>query len=140
MVQESIIIQKENPSLPLTSETKLQFQGLAKWALIISSIGFVLIAAMIAAALANAIEMSFIRRHTHGASPLFIGAAYVIVGILLLLPTAALFQFGQQLKNGLCKEDPDTIRSSFSILKRGLQYGGLLVLLLGVFAMVGFFL
>ncbi len=136
MVQERISIQRENAPLQVTSSVKSQFQGIAKWALILSTIGFVVITMVLIAAILSTVNMGFMRS-APGLSPIFVGAGYLIVSLLLLIPTAALFQFGTSLKLAIKDEDQASMDKAFVSLKSGLRYGGLAVIGALVFGVLG---
>ncbi|MFT4664114.1 MAG: hypothetical protein ACI8YQ_004177 [Polaribacter sp.] len=138
MVQERVSIQRENAALQVTSCVKSQFQGISKWALILSTIGFVVISMVLVAAILSTVNMG-IMRSAPGISPFFVGFGYLIVSSLLLIPVVALFQFGTRLKVALKEEDQAAMDQAFVSLNSVLRCGGLAVIGTLVFGLLGVF-
>lgn len=139
MVQERTIIQREDAPLQVTADVKSQFKSIANWAFILSIISFILIGAVVVAALLSVFQMGFIR-YASSASPLFVGVAYLIGCGLLTIPILSLFQFSQCLKKAIKEDDQNMMTSAFGQLKTGLIYGGLALFGLVAFSLAGSFL
>ena len=129
MVHERTSIQREHTPLQITSGVKTQFQEIARWALILSVISFVIISTILLAATYTSINMGVLRGGS-GLSSLTTGFGYLIVGTLMLIPVMAGYRFATFLKLALAKDDQSAMDKAFLHLKSGLRYSGLAIFML----------
>ena len=98
------------------------------WAFLLSVIGFLAIAIMLAGGIVNAYNMGIVRGDVYGHWPLYLGAGYLLVSVLLFFPTCALFSYSiKSLKKSNSPEMQPTL-AVMRKLKPALRLGSLLLI------------
>jgi len=130
----------DNFELRLNDFTKKYLKEIAKWAFLLSIIGFVGIALMILIG----IVMWFVVKDTNAYASIFplefFSLIYLFSGIVSFFPVLYLFRFSRKMKSALATKNIDDLTQAFANLKSHYKYIGILmiiVLALYIFSILG---
>ncbi len=122
--------QESEPTVILNNAMKKSFFEMAKWAQILSIIGFIGIGLLIYLIIILFSGFSRFSNSMGGGIPtILIFSFYLIVALIYLFPTYRLFQFSKYMKEGLLESDEEAITLAIERLKSVFKFIGVVTLL-----------
>lgn len=122
--------QESEPTVILNNAMKKSFFEMAKWAQILSIIGFIGIGLLIYLIIILFSGFSRFSNSMGGGIPtILISSFYLIVALIYLFPTYRLFQFSKYMKEGLLESDEESITLAIERLKSVFKFIGVVTLL-----------
>ncbi len=122
--------QESEPTVILNNAMKKSFFEMAKWAQILSIIGFIGIGLLIYLIIILFSGFSRFSNSMGGGIPtILISSFYLIVALIYLFPTYRLFQFSKYMKEGLLESDEEAITLAIERLKSVFKFIGVVTLL-----------
>lgn len=131
----------DNFELRLNESSKKFLRETAKWAFILSIIGFILIGLFVFVAVFFVVMFSALNTNTNplygGLSGGFIAIVYFVMAILYFFPVMYLYRFSRRMKSALVEKSTDDLTRAFSSLKSHYKFMGITVLIfVGIYALV----
>lgn len=125
---------EEQNEMTFNQQMKSYLLTTAKWGKFLAIVGFIIIALMAVASIGLIIGFEFLREFGATAVPLsLLGVIYLLVASIYFIPTFYLFQFSEQMREGLKNGNADTTQSAFKNLKSLFKFTGILTLIFIIF-------
>lgn len=119
----------DNFELRLNDFTKKYLREIAKWAFLLSIIGFIGIALMVFLG----IVMWFVVKDTSVYASIFplevLSLSYLFIGVVNFFPVLYLFRFSRKMKSALATKNGDDLTQAFANLKSHYKYIGILMII-----------
>jgi len=116
--------------MELSQQAKKFLYEAAKWATILSIIGFIGIGLMIIISFSMGTILSQIPNDALGVPIQFFSLFYLILAGISFIPIYFLFQFGNNIKNAIKKNDTDLLTFGLKKLKSHYKFIGILTIIL----------
>ncbi len=116
--------------MELNLQAKKFLNEAAKWAIILSIIGFIGIGLMIIMSFSMGTILSQIPNDALGVPTQFFSFFYLILAGISFIPIYFLFQFGNNIKNAIKNNDTDLLTFGLKKLKSHYKFIGILTIIL----------
>ncbi|WP_046757637.1 DUF5362 family protein [Kordia jejudonensis] len=132
----------DNFELRLNEQSKKFLRETARWAFILSIIGFIVIGLFVFVAVFFGVMFSAFNSNANpfqqqGLSGGFIGIVYFVLAILYFFPVMYLYRFSRRMKAALAEKSTDGLTRAFSSLKSHYKFLGIVILsIVGIYALV----
>lgn len=132
----------DNFELRLNESSKKFLRETAKWAFILSIIGFVVIGLFLLIAIFFIVMYSALNSNVNtfvaqGMSVEVVSITYFVLALLYFFPVMYLYRFSRRMKSALVEKSTDGLTRAFSSLKSHYKFIGIAVLsIIGLYALI----
>ena len=132
----------DNFELRLNESSKKFLRETARWAFILSILGFILIGLFVFVAVVFVVMFSAINTNTNsfgypGMSGGFVAIVYFVMAIIYFFPVMYLYRFSRRMKSALAEKSTDDLTRAFSSLKSHYKFIGITILtFIGIYILI----
>lgn len=132
----------DNFELRLNEISKKYLRETAKWAFMLSIIGFILVGlfvlfAVLIFVMSSALNSASNPFQTQGLPIAFVAFIYIIMAALYFFPVLYLYKFSRKMKVALLEKNTEDLTAAFSNLKSFFKFLGVMMLIIiGIYVLV----